>query len=641
MSAAPGIRARWALPLTIFVAVLWAFVPVLDGEFLHFDDDLGIARNTRFRGLAPAQLEWMFTTNWMGPYQPLAWLSLAVDHELWGLDAARFHLTSVLIHALSAVALYGFARALLRIGAPRAELVWQSFGAGAAALFFAVHPLRVESVAWVTERRDVLSGLFTILAAHAWTKHAERREELAPRAAAMAGLASAAAVLLFLVSVDRSSPSRLALAGPGWFGLGGVLAALVVGVRASSRSPWYALSAGLLLLALLSKGLVVVVPAALCVLDVFPLGRRSTWRLVAEKAPLFALSAIFSVLAVWGQAGVIGVVVTWEAHGLGERLLQTLYALAYYPSRTLAPVGLMPIYELPDTLAFSAQRFFSPAVAVPVLTAGLILLRRRAPAALAAWVAFAVLLLPVTGLVQRGPQLVADRYSYLACLPLALVFGAALLAAPRKPLVFGGAAALLALYGAATQSYAEAWRTSTSLWERAVATDPTSPMSRMSLAVVRARAADEEQDPERRAALLEEAAAHLEHALEHSDDPRLLGNLSHVRGKQGRAEEALELAQRALDEAEARDLLTPDYPLALGLALFRAGRARESLPHLERAARLEPENVAGWRALAEACEAAEQRDAAVRAWRRVLALRPGHARARERLAALGARPRGG
>jgi tetratricopeptide (TPR) repeat protein len=646
-AAAPQSPARIALPVSIFVAVLWAFLPVLEGEFLHFDDDKGLTGNPHFRGLGAAQLEWMFTTNWMGPYQPLAWLSLALDHELWGMSAARFHLTSVVIHALGAVALYGLARAVFRIAAPAAEPVWQSFAAGAAALLFAVHPLRVESVAWITERRDVLSGLFAILAAHAWVRWTERDargEELRPRAAGVAALASGVAVVLFLVSVDRSGVARLALKGPGWFGLVGVLVALIVAVRACSRSRWYALAFASLSLALFSKGLAVVVPAALCVLDVWPLGRGASWRRLAEKAPLFALSAIFSVLAVWGQAGVVGVVVTWAEHDLGERLLQTLYALSYYPARTLAPTGLMPIYELPDVLALAEQRFFSPAVAVPALTAGLVLLRRRAPAALAAWIAFALLLAPVTGLVQRGPQLVADRYSYLACMPLALAFGGALLAAPRKPLAFGCAAMLLFVYGALTQTYAAAWRSSATLWAHAVAANPASPMARMSLAVVCARAADEtldSADPELRAALYEEAASHLEHALEHSDDPRLLGNLSQVRGKQGRADESIELAERALAAAETRGLLTPEYPRALGLAYLFAGRAEEALAPLERAARLTPDSASGWRALAEACEAAGQRDAAVKAWRRVVAVHPGHERARERLAALGAAPAGG
>ena len=641
MSRATPVRARWALPLAIFVAVIWAFLPALDAEFLHFDDDKGITGNASFRGLGAEQLEWMFTTSWMGPYQPLAWLSLALDHELWGMNAARFHLTSVLIHAACAVALYGLARTLIRAAAPSAEALWQSFAAAAAALVFAAHPLRVESVVWVTERRDVLSGLFAILAAHAWTRHVARAEDVRPRRAALASVASVLALVLFLVSVDRSNPTHLALTGPRWLGLALALAALVVAVRACSGSKWYATSCALLTLALFSKGLTVVVPLALCVLDVWPLGRRPSWRLLAEKAPFFALAAIFSVLAVWGQAGMVGTVVTFAEHGLGERVVQALYALAYYPARTLAPIGLLPIYELPDVVVVSEQRFFSPAVAVPTVSAGLLLLRRRAPGALAVWIAFVLLIAPVSGLVQRGPQLVADRYSYLACMPLALGFGGLLLAAPRRPLAFGGAAALLFVYGALTQSYATAWRSSTSLWEHAVATNPQSPMSRMSLAVVRARAAGEADDPALRTALLAEAAEHLEHALEHSDDPRLLGNLSQVRGQQGRAPEALELAQRAFAAAEERDLLTPEYARALGLAYLRAGRPDEALEHLERAARSTPERASAQRLLAEAYEAAGREGDAARSWRRVLELNPGSARARERLAALGRGPSDG
>ena len=675
---------RWALPPAIFVAVLAAFAPALGAGFLDFDDDRGITGNPSFRGLDAEHLEWMFTTSWMGPYQPLAWLSLAVDHAVYGLTAPGFpeapgwHATSVLLHALGAVAFYALALRVIGRAAPEGEGGTRALAAALAALFFAVHPLRVESVVWVTERRDVLAGLFAILSALCWTRALERAETARPGAVrtALAWGAAGAAVLLFLASVDRSDPARLGLIGPGRAGLLLAVAALAASAAASSRSVAYHLSLALLLFALLSKGLAVVLPAAFCVLDAQPFGRRPSLRLVLEKAPFWALAAVFSVLAVWGQSGIVGAVSSLADHGPLERVLQSFYGLAYYPARTLVPLGLAPIYELPGEIGL-ARPFLAPLFAVPALAAALFLLRGRWPGGLPAFVAFALLIAPVLGLFQRGPQLVADRYSYLACMPFALLAGG-LVARKRPAVALGCAAAWLVLGGSLTRTYAAAWQSSSSLWEHAVAVNPESPMSRMSLAVALARRAERERDPERRRALLDEAAGHLERAREQSDDPRVLGNLSRVRGQQARLDpearterlaESLELARAALARATERDVLQPEYRLAYGLALLAAGRTDEALPHLEwavsvapddidarlalgsalsgagrpaealphlrRAARLAPASVRAQRRLAEVHEALGNRREALRAWRAVLALAPGHARARARIAELG------
>src|SRR5580765_7586050 len=142
----PGLGS-WPWIAALVVLVFAAFAPALSGEFLQWDDEDNIALNHDFRGLDAAHLEWMFTTDRMGPYQPLAWVSLGIDHALYGLggpevypEALDYHRTSVAIHALAAVAFFFLAKRLLR--AP--------FAAFVAAAFFAIHPLRVESVAWVT-----------------------------------------------------------------------------------------------------------------------------------------------------------------------------------------------------------------------------------------------------------------------------------------------------------------------------------------------------------------------------------------------------------------------------------------------------------------------------------------------------------
>ena len=281
------------------------------------------------------------------------------------------------------------------------------------------------------------------------------------------------------------------------------------------------------------------------------------------------------------------------------------------------------------------------------------------------------------GLFQRGPQLVADRYSYLACLPLALLAGGALAGARRPGRALACASVWIALAIPATWRYARAWQSSSALWEHAVAVEPKSPMSLMSLAVARAREAAAEPDPARARALLDEAEEHLSRARELSDDPRILGNLGRVRGQRAVLEperqgelllESVELAREALAAASEQGVLLPEYHLALGIALGSVGQLEPALGHLEQAAgaapddlearlalasalaalgrpaeaathlelavRLAPESVPAWRRLAEAREATGRRAAAERAWQRVLELAPGHARALERLAAL-------
>jgi hypothetical protein len=154
-------------------------------------------------------------------------------------------------------------------------------------------------------------------------------------------------------------------------------------------------------------------PALLLVLDVWPLrrvrGPGAVWRLVAEKAPFVALTLVFARLATWAQAGAGEAMRALSDHGPGERLVQALYGLAWYPAKTVAPLDLAPIYALPPELSLADPRFALPALAVLAATALLVAMRRRWPGALAAWVAFAVIVSPVLGLAQSGPQLVADR----------------------------------------------------------------------------------------------------------------------------------------------------------------------------------------------------------------------------------------
>src|SRR5881296_2264419 len=147
------------LPLAIVLAVVAVFAVGLRNEFVQWDDQVNLVENPHFRGLAPRQLLWMFTTTLMGHYIPVTWLSFGLDYVLWGMQPAGYHFTNLVLHAANAVLVYWLARRLLAAARPDTSEMALRAGAAVAALFFAIHPLRAESVAWATERRDVLSAL--------------------------------------------------------------------------------------------------------------------------------------------------------------------------------------------------------------------------------------------------------------------------------------------------------------------------------------------------------------------------------------------------------------------------------------------------------------------------------------------------
>jgi len=279
-----------ALPLIIFAAVFVSFLSALDGQFLNWDDDINFLGNQGFRGLGWAQLRWMWTAPMMGHYIPLTWMSLGLNYTLGGMNPWGYHLGNMLIHAMNAVVLYFVARRLLIAGgfSGGSSLLWSS---SFAALVFGVHPLRAESVAWVTERRDVLSGLFFLLA-----------------------------VLAYLVSLD-----------------------------AGARRGWRFASIAAFAAALLCKAQVVPLPVALLILDVYPLRRlaREGWRrLLVEKLPYLVLALLGSAVAIIAVKS--GATFTaYGQYGPSARVAMTGYGIVFYPWKWLWPTGLSPLYELP------------------------------------------------------------------------------------------------------------------------------------------------------------------------------------------------------------------------------------------------------------------------------------------------------
>ena len=357
-------------PALIAVVVALAFLPSTGNGFTNWDDYMNLRDNPGYRGLGPTQLRWMWTSFLLGHYQPLSWMSLGLDYVLWGMDPFGYHLSSVLIHAVNAVLLYYVVIALLRRWSP-SPAPW---AAVAGALLHALHPLRVESVTWVTERRDVLCGFFVLLSLLAYLKRAELERQ--------------------------GRPATL----------------------------WLVLSCVAFAASLLSKALGIMLPLVLIILDWVPLRRWSASaakRLLLEKTPYLLLACADAGIMIAAMRH-IDQVRPMAGYSVSERVAQAAYGLCFYLLKTLWPVGLIPIYRIDVPLNPWQAKYLVPMAAVAAATAFLWSRRRQWPAGLAAWASYVVLLLPVLGLAVTGAQVAADRYTYLAMIPAAVLAAAGL-----------------------------------------------------------------------------------------------------------------------------------------------------------------------------------------------------------------------
>jgi len=435
MSTAPYVesgahaRSRWLGALVVIAAALLPFWSSLGYPFLAWDDDVNFTRNEGFRGLDLEHLRWMWSIFHAGHYMPLTWLSCAIDFDLAGLDARMFHATNLALHATCALFLFlALDELLLRCAVVRGRTAAAALGAA----FFAAHPLRVESVVWLTERRDVLSGAFLALSAWAWL---------------------------------RSQRPQCA------------------------RARWLALSIAAFAASLLSKVAGLGFPLVLLALDAWPLRRheRLGWRpLLAEKLPYLALALAGAALGVLGQRYGTEVLASLDARPLDERVAISAFAFRSYLRHTLVPAGLCAFYELPERLSLLEPRYLASLAFVLVSTGFLFLRRARSSASAALWTAwwsFGVLVAPVIGLVHAGRQISADRYTYLPSFALAGLVAAALARWPRRVALGASAAGVVAL-GIAAHSTTMHWRDTRTLFERVVQVEPESYLGHHKLGVL-------------------------------------------------------------------------------------------------------------------------------------------------------------
>jgi hypothetical protein len=417
-SAVSSARARLLAPIVAVITFL-VFLPALGGEFLNWDDDKNFLTNENYRGLGWPEMQWMWTSHHMGRYIPITWMTLGLDFNVYGMEPFGYHLTSLLWHCANAVVLYFVALSLFRIATSPDSPVYSRLPLAACftALVFAVHPLRAESVAWVTERRDVVSGFFYLFA-----------------------------ILLYLRA--QTDPRR-------W--------------------KYYWASVGSFVIAVLSKEMAVTLPVVLLILDVYPLRRLSRSALM-EKVPYLLVSVADSAVAFY-LGRLDRFTMSIASIGWFQRLAISVYGFAFYLWKTIVPLHLGAFYALtPHRVDPRGLPFLASAGALLFVATAVLLFRKKFPVVPGATLAYAIALLPVAGFFQNGLQIAADRYTYLPCLGFAVVAGAGLLMALRygPPAVILTLAAIIVItLGTLTWKQVETWHDSDALWTHALEVEPS------------------------------------------------------------------------------------------------------------------------------------------------------------------------
>lgn len=424
--------------VVLVVLTCLAYWPVFRADFINYDDREYVAQNEHVKaGLTWAGIKWAFSTDLMGSWHPLTWVSHMADVQFWGLNPASHHATNLVLHLANVLL-------VLVLGFRWSGKLWPGI---VAAGLFALHPLHVESVAWVAERKDVLSAFFGLLSLLAYTRYSQ-------------------ATILH-------SPFS---------------------ILASFRSPAYWLAFIFLALGLMSKPMLVTWPFVMLLLDWWPLQRvsrlSSTFHLPSskwlwlEKLPFFILVGAIALITLRTQHG-SAAVMSLQEFPLSARLANTLHSLFIYLFQFVWPTDLVPFYPFNYTLG--AGRLLLAGLVVAGLSVMAFLTRRSWPELSFGWCWYLIALLPVCGLVQAGWQAHADRYTYLPSIGIGLALGWSLgrvleRAAGKSqfPVVVLVSVALLLAWR--TNEQAQLWQNSEKLWRHTLAVTKHNFMAHQGLA---------------------------------------------------------------------------------------------------------------------------------------------------------------
>ena len=536
------------IALLLALTTLVVFLPAGRFGFVNFDDYDYVTENPFVNhGLTLAGVKWAFTAFYAGNWHPVTWLSHMADCQFFNLAAGAHHFVNVLFHAANTALLFVL---LLRL----TQKTWPS---ALVAALFAWHPLHVESVAWISERKDVLSTFFALLALLSYAKFVKEN---------------------------------------------------------SRRNYWLALF--FFALGLMSKPMLVTLPCVLLLLDFWPLQRFSLnsfrWPLVLEKIPFFLLTAISCVVTFLAQRNGHAVV-SLAQMSFHYRLEDAVVGVAGYVQKLFWPTGLCAIYQMPEKIP--AIRIFTAATALLLISAFAWQWRFSRPYFLMGWLWFLGTLVPVIGLVQVGGQASADRYTYIPSIGffIALVFLADEFAARIQTpgiIRFGFAGLICCACILVTEKQLQFWRDGESIFRRAVAVNPDNDIALIDLGV----ALDAQGRFEEALAVYHQAE---KAGSRRSEVHNNLGNILGILGRHDESlaeyREAIQIApgdaglhnavgiqlaaldrfDDALNEFSEAENLDPNYAaphFENAKVLFKIGRDADGVAEFRAALRIEPDN---------------------------------------------------
>lgn len=423
-----------ALAILLAAITFLVYIPALYNDFINWDDGVYVYENLNIRTLDLRLVKWAFTTTELSNWHPLTLISHAVDYSIWKLDPFGYHLTNVIIHSLNAFLVFLISFTLVNAAGRDQSEDKQAFALSAAVvttLLFALHPLRVESVAWIAERTDVLSAFFYLLSVLAYTRYCS----------------------------------------------GG-----------ARRIPFYFASLVIFALSLMSKPMGVTLPVALLILDFYPFerfkingknARAALKKVLIEKLPFFILSLAISAVTIWAQLA-SGGMRSLDKQPILERLVTACLGYLFYLYKFILPVKLAPIYPSHDMSTLLVVKAAGAFLILLAITVFCLRTAKREKSYIAAWCYYLVTLLPVIGLLQAGLQSSADRFSYLPGLGPAIILGIGVACALRKyskVAVVGAVAVVAVLLSATTIKQIRIWKDPVTFWSYEISQYPAHPLA--------------------------------------------------------------------------------------------------------------------------------------------------------------------
>ncbi len=554
-------RKIWPIAVALAVVTFLVYSPLLTFGFVNYDDPQYVLNNLQVKnGLTFEGIAWAFSGRYATNWHPLTWISHMLDAQLFGLNAWGHHLTNVLFHVANTLLLFSLLQRMTRAA-------WRSVFVAA---LFALHPLHVESVAWVAERKDVLSAFFFFLTVWAYVRFAE--------------------------SKVQSLKSKV------------------------SAKKWYVLALFLFALGLMSKPMVVTLPFVLLLLDFWPLNRTSSadgmrnWqRLVLEKMPFITLSLASCAVTLWAQQKTIMAV---ESLPMLIRIFNALFSYVRYLKKIIWPTELAVLYPYPGYWAWPAilvAGFFLVVASLAVIQR-----RRERPYFAVGWFWFLGMLVPVIGLVQVGVQSMADRYTYLPAVGVFIIIAwgvSDFFQARAYDQIILKTSGILAVAccAAVTLHQLQFWRDGETLFKRTLAVTSNNAIAHYNLgmALLEQKKVDEAGEH------FAEGARLMPHY------PEMQNNLANVLVIQGKRQEAVPHYERAL-QSDSNHVVAH---YNLGLTLAELDRLDEAISHYERAAQLRPDFLLAQRDLGLALAKKKDFSGSLAHLREVIRLNPAGAEA--------------